>query len=324
MVVRHVIFGGNGFTGHILAQSLEADGYEVVICDVAERPLDDAVKAPTIPINIASALSLQTLGLSSDDIVYNLAARQYHHRLPYFGRQAFFDEVNVLGTSNILQRMLECGCKRMIYFSTDMVYGKPQHVPVRINHPRRPIGEYGTSKKRSEDIVQQYRDRGISITTFRPRLIIGPGRLGVLAKLFKAIEHNLPVPLIGDGSNTYQMISVFDCVNAVRRAVELGVPNDTFNLGSDAPPQVQALLKNLINQKGSKSRVIKTPGGLVKIVLGLLDILGISVLYKEQYAIADVNYVVDISHTKEILGWSPNYSDEDMIIAAYNEYSKLP
>ncbi len=35
---------------------------------------------------------------------------------------------------------------------------------------------------------------------FPPRLIIGPGRLGILEKLFKLINYNLPVPMIGSWS----------------------------------------------------------------------------------------------------------------------------
>jgi dTDP-glucose 4,6-dehydratase len=54
----------------------------------------------------------------------------------------------------------------------------------------------------------------MNISMFRPRLIIGPGRLGILEKLFKLIDMNLPVPMIGSGKNPYQFISVFDCAEA--------------------------------------------------------------------------------------------------------------
>ena len=45
-------------------------------------------------------------------------------------------------------------------------------------------------------------------------MIIGPGRLGLLKKLFFLIKNNLPVPMIGSGKNRYQFISVFDCADA--------------------------------------------------------------------------------------------------------------
>ena len=43
-------------------------------------------------------------------------------------------------------------------------------------------------------------------------------------------------------------------------------------------------------------------------------------MYKEQYAIADCQYIVDIRSTQEELGWSPQYSDGDMLLAAYKQY----
>jgi dTDP-glucose 4,6-dehydratase len=73
------------------------------------------------------------------------------------------------------------------------------------------------------------------ISIFRPRLIIGPGRLGILSKLFTLIDANLPVPMIGSGRNPYQFISVFDCAEAARLAWRAGVPNEAYNLGSDNP-----------------------------------------------------------------------------------------
>ena len=58
-------------------------------------------------------------------------------------------------------------------------------------HPVAPLGEYGWSKQKTEELAAEWRKRGMSISLFRPRLIIGPGRLGILEKLFKLIDWNL-------------------------------------------------------------------------------------------------------------------------------------
>lgn len=65
------------------------------------------------------------------------------------------------------------------------------------------------------------------------------GRLGILEKLFKLVDHNLPVPMIGSGRNPYQFISVFDCASAARAAFSAGVPNEVYNLGSLNPPRFE-------------------------------------------------------------------------------------
>lgn len=43
-------------------------------------------------------------------------------------------------------------------------------------------------------------------------------------------------------------------------------------------------------------------------------------MYKEQYEIADQEYVLDISKAQDILDWKPKYSDADMILEAYIQY----
>jgi dTDP-glucose 4,6-dehydratase len=157
----------------------------------------------------------------------------------------------------------------------------------------------------------------MSITIMRPRLIVGPGRLGILEKLFALIRRGLPVPLIGSGNNRYQMVSVHDCVSAAVLAVKAGIPNREFNLGSEDPPRVKDLLGDLIKRVGSRSFLLATPAPAVKATLSLLDKLGLTLLYPDQFAIADAEYIVDISETRDVLGWAPQYRDPDMLAEAY-------
>ena len=65
---------------------------------------------------------------------------------------------------------------------------------------------------------------------------------------------------------------------------------------------------------------MKTPAGLVKAALAVLDFVGLTLLDPEQYLIADETCVLDISKAKRELGWEPKYRDEDMLIAAYESY----
>ncbi len=201
-----------------------------------------------------------------------------------------------------------------------MVYGHTKTTPRYEDHPREPLGPYAKSKLASEKLCESYRERGMNITIFRPRMILGPGRLGILENLFRLIDANLPVPLIGNGTNHYQFISVFDCVSAVLCALEKGVPSGTYNLGSKDPPTVNKLLGDLIREVRSKSFLVRTPAGLVKRTLTILDFLGFPLLDPEQYLIADETCVLDVSKAERELGWQPGYRDEDMLIAAYKDY----
>lgn len=316
--MKVIVFGGNGFVGQWLIRELKERNVKVLSSDLAEKPAIGGIEY--VRADIRNKEEVRKVGIEKDDIIVNLAANQYHMKVPRKNREAFFRHTNTQGAENIMAVALENGCKRMIQFTTDMIYGKPRYLPVDTKHPKMPFGPYGESKKEVETVCQRYREAGMQITIFRPRMINGPGRLGILKKLFWLIQHNLPVPTIGSGKNCYQMVSVFDCVSAIICAIESGIPNREYNLGSKNPPSTRELLQNLIEQVGSKSVVIPTPGRLVKLVLATMGMVGFELMYKEQYMIADEDYILDISETEKELSWNPKYADKDMIVEAYQNY----
>ena len=86
---------------------------------------------------------------------------------------------------------------------------------------------------------------------------------------------------------------------------------------------MRELLDRLIKAAGSRSFIVPTPAGLVKRVLATLDVLGLPLMDPEQYLIADEQCVLDVSKAARELGWRPRYRDEDMLLAAFQEYKRL-
>ena len=320
--MKYIIFGGNGFVGRYLANKLVEKKENVLVIDL-QPELDSRIdkKCSFISLDIRDKEGLEELEIDKNDVLINLAANQYHTKVPR-DRKSYFFETNTTATRNILEVALQKDCMNYIMFTTDMTYGKPQYLPVDTNHPQNPFGPYGLSKKVCEEICREYRQKGMNITIFRPRMINGPGRLGILVKLFKLIDMNLPVPTIGNGKNHYQMISVFDCVDAIICAIDKGIPNKEYNLGSKDSPDITTLLKGVIKSAGSHSFVMHTPGKFVKICLNIMDKIGLTIMYPEQFMIADEEYVLDISETEKDLGWTPKYNDEDMLKEAYKMYKE--
>ncbi len=320
--MRHLIIGGDGFVGRHLAPKLADDGFEVIVADITKSDLAHYGDVQFINCDVTDSGAVRGLGIRPDDMVYNLSAMMLSPIQIRAKRHDFFWPVNYHGTENIIEAMNEAGASKLVHFTTDMVYGHTVHSPMDEEHPIAPLGEYGLSKWKTEELCQDWRKRGMDISLFRPRLIIGPGRLGILEKLFKLIDRNLPVPMIGSGKNPYQFISVFDCAEACRAAYNAGVPNEAYNLGSLNPPPVRELLGRLISHAGSKSILLPTPGWAVKRTLDLLDLLNMPLMDPEQYLIADEMCVLDVSKAKRDLGWVPRFRDDDMLIAAYSEYSQ--
>ncbi|MCC5779435.1 NAD(P)-dependent oxidoreductase [Nitratireductor sp. B36] len=318
--MRHIIFGGDGFVGRHLAPKLVADGEEVIVADIVKSDLPHYRQVTFVHCDVTDPAAIEAVGMKADDMVYNLSAKMLSPIQVRAKRHDFFYPVNYHGTVNIIEAMDKAGAKKLVHFTTDMIYGHTVTYPMTEDHPVSPLGEYGQSKLDTEVLAAEWRKRGMNISLFRPRLIIGPGRLGILEKLFKLVDMNLPVPMIGSGKNPYQFISVFDCAEAARLAWKAGVPNEAYNLGSLNPPPVRKLLGDLVKHAGSKSILVPTPGWAVKRTLDLLDRMNMPLMDPEQYLIADEMCVLDVSKGERDLGWVPQYNDGDMLIAAYDEY----
>lgn len=318
--MKHILIGGDGFVGRHLAPKLLADGEEVIVADIARSDLAHYADATFIEIDVTKPETLARIPFGADDVVHNLAAKMLSPIQKRADRYDFFYPVNFFGAKSVTEAMRAAGAHKFIQFTTDMIYGHTVQSPQTEDHPKSPLGHYGASKLAIEEHCETLRAEGWNVTIMRPRLIIGPGRLGILTKLFKLIDLNLPVPMIGSGKNPYQFVSVYDCAEASRLAAQHGCPNADYNLGSKDPPSVRALLGDLIRTAGSRSILVPTPAFAVKGTLALLDRLNIPLMDPEQYLIADEFCVRDTTAIERDLGWHAAHDDADMLRAAYAEY----
>jgi dTDP-glucose 4,6-dehydratase len=318
--MKHFVIGGDGFVGRQLAADLLALGEKVVAADIQRLHLKSHPNLTFVEIDVRRRETLEALDFQAGDAVYNMAAKMLSPIVTRAERHAFFWPVNFHGVQNLLDRMEKTGARNLVQFTTDMIYGHTHDIPKPESARKEPLGEYGRSKLATEELCREWRGKGFNISIFRPRLIIGPGRLGILVKLFKLIDMNLPVPMIGSGRNPYQFISVFDCASAAQAAWRGGFPNREYNLGSDAPPPIRKLLGDLIAEAGSRSFLVPTPAALVKLTLTALDAINMPIMDPEQYLIADETCILDTSALRSDLGWTPMHRDEDMLKAAYREY----
>jgi len=329
--MRFILTGGSGFVGNYLIEKLGYLYPQVEIHNLDINPSRSNLRIQTRKqkptnhfIDITDKEELLNFRFDQDDVVFHLAAHIFHPQTPYrTTRKEYFEKLNVVGTENILEQMNKSNVKRIAFLSTCMVYGTPQHKMIKTTHPLKPNGPYGASKIKAEKLITDFGQAKQNKTLiYRPGLIAGPGRLGLLGKLFFLIKHNLPVPLIGSGNNRYQFISIYDCVEALTKFVDLDFPTGIYNLGSNKPPTVKELISSLINSVDSKSFLIPTWGYGVKQILNFLDILNITLLYPEQFLLADTEFILDVSDLKDELGIKPKFNDKDMLLRAYKSYEE--
>jgi UDP-glucose 4-epimerase len=67
---------------------------------------------------------------------------------------AYYDN-NVVGTVSLLQAMLECDVKTLVFSSSATVYGDPQRLPLTEDHPLSATNPYGKTKLVIEDMLRE-------------------------------------------------------------------------------------------------------------------------------------------------------------------------
>lgn len=315
-----LVTGASGLVGRELSRQLAELGLRARGMDLSAGARDAGPAGAAVTIESGDLLDPEACHRLCEGIetIVHTAALQHHSGMPRWGRRRFF-AANAIMTRNLVEAAVACGVRHLVFISSDMVYGMPRgRAMTELDEPR-PIGPYGESKLASEQTCLDARGRGLAVTILRPRLIIGPGRLGVLQRLFDRVRRGISVPIFGRGDHRYQMVAVSDvasaCVLAVQRRCE-GI----FNLGSTDPPTVRSLMTDLCHRAGSISRVVSLPKLPARLALWMLHGVRMSPLSPEQFRIADVDYVLDTSAARRELGWTPRYDDAEMLWRAYATY----
>lgn len=311
VTMKILIAGGGGFLGIKLAERLAAMKHKVIIYDLR---LFQPIRHKMITFIRGDIRLLHNIInlCGGVDVIFNLASL-----LPCSRAGNLFTKVNVDGNDNLLAAAQKQKVKKFIYVSTSIVYGIPSNTPCREDSIPVPIGPYGKSKVLAEQRCLEAMKTGLKVTILRPRFIVGPGRLGLLGILFDWIQRGKNVYVIGKGANRFQMVGVFDLIDACILAIKKG-DNEIINIGADDTPSVYELLQGVITHAGSPSRIIRLPAGLARVALKLLDVFALTPFNAEHYYIADKEYLLDTAKAKKILGWKPKYSHQQMMNSAYD------
>ncbi|MCE5215441.1 NAD(P)-dependent oxidoreductase [bacterium] len=312
------ITGGSGFLGFHVANYFGERGESSVLLDIASHvPADYPQDTKYISVDVRDYVLLRD-ALKQYDVscIIHAAAA-----LPLWKPKDIFS-VNVDGTRNVLAAARELGIPRVVYISSTAVYGVPKIHPLLEDHPMIGVGPYGESKVQAEHLCNEAREGGQCVPTIRPKTFIGTGRLGVFQILYDWVESGCKIPVIGNGSNRYELLEVEDLCSAIYLCATLPPEkaNGIFNVGAERFGTVLEDVGALCEYAGNGARVMGTPAWLVKPGLALAEALHLSPLYKWVYGTADTDSFVSIDKAKSVLGWQPQFSNAEALIRSYQWY----
>jgi len=309
------ISGGAGFLGLHLARRLLANGHDVRTLDLApldEPELERAVDE--IRGDVRDGAAAERLAKRADVLVHAAAA------LPIRGSGREIESVNVDGTRTILEAALRAGVPRAIVVSSTAVYGVPDTHPIIESAPLDGVGHYGRSKIEAEQVARSLGAAGPEVVILRPKTFLGPERLGVFQILFDWIREGRRVPILGDGSNRYQLLDVDDLAEALLLSGTKPVAGETLNIGATEFGTVRSDLETLIEHARSTSTLRPVPARPAELALRALELAHLSPLAEWHYKTAHRHSYVDVSRAQRLLGWQPSHSNAQTLTRTYDWY----
>ncbi len=315
--MRYLITGGAGFLGINLIRYLLNKGGKNIIClDISDFTYEDVKpKIKFIKGDIRNCEIVNEIVKDVDCIVHAAAA------LPLYKKEEIFS-TEIDGTKNLLFHAKKYGVKKFIHISTTAVYGKPEFLPIYEEHELSGIGNYGKAKIEAEKVCCEYRNKGMCITILRPKTFIGPERLGVFAILYDWASSGKNFPIIGKGSNRYQLLDVEDLCEAIYQCITLSsdIANDTFNIGAKEFDNIKNDFQAVLDYSGFGKKIISLPYLPSVLVLKILELLKLSPLYQWIYETVSKDSYVSIEKAEKILGFNPKYSNKEALIRNYKWY----
>jgi len=307
----NLVTGGAGYFGTLMVDALVRDGKRVRILDLHDADLSAGVEKIRADIRDAAAVERACEGVSV--VHHNVAL------VPLAKDKEAFFAVNEGGTKNLLEAAKKKSVRKVIHMSSSACYGAPDKNPVDDDTPLRPGEEYGQAKLAAEGLCRRYAADGLDVTIIRPRTIMGHGRLGIMQILFEWIRQGRNIPVLGRGDNLYQFVHADDLASACIKAAERPGPS-TYNVGAEKFGTMRETLEALVRHAGTGSKVVSVPAAPAVSAMKVTSRLGASPLGAYHALMYGKSMYFDLARTKRELGWSSQFSNDDMFKDSYEWY----
>jgi UDP-glucose 4-epimerase len=270
------VIGSNGFLGRALVAALSAAGTSVVEFPSA-RPFLRSDGSPTDEL-----ARVHTVCYLASRITPAIAERDPSAAAAH------------VATLRGLLDALRGSGKRLIYPSSGgTVYDTRQAPPYAETAPLRPIGRFGSTKLKVEELLSE--TPGIECVALRISNAYGPGQptgkgFGVIAHWLAAAAENEPLHVFGSPETTRDFIYIDDVCAAFRHVIAAERPPPVLNIGSGIPT---------------------TLGEVAEIIADIVD--GIEILHEPDRGFDVARSWLDIELAVQALGWRPTVELHDGI-----------
>jgi UDP-glucose 4-epimerase len=227
--MRALVTGGAGFIGSHIAETLLARGDSVRVldnfstgkCENIESFADDI---ELIEGDIRDASRVGEAARGMDAIFHSAAFVSVAESMEE--PQACFD-INITGTTRLLEAARRAGVNRVILASSAAVYGESDALPLLEESPLQPKSPYAVSKRVNEMFAELFTDSfGLEVVALRYFNVYGPRQrpdsmyAAAVPIFINRLLEGKPITIFGDGGQTRDLIYVRDVARANLIAAE--------------------------------------------------------------------------------------------------------
>ncbi|UCG54379.1 MAG: SDR family oxidoreductase [Dehalococcoidia bacterium] len=291
-----VVTGATGHIGNVLVRQLLRKGCKV---KTLIPPAEDLTPLEGLKVEIVEGdvRSLNSLiqAFQGSRIVYHLAG--IISILP--GRDRLLEQVNVIGTQNVIEACLTVGVQRLVYTSSIHAIEEPPHGTIIDEslscNPKRVPKNYGRSKARATLAVLEGVERGLDAVIVHPTGIIGPYdfRISEMGQLIlDFINGNLKAYIDGK----YDYVDVRDVAKGIILAGDKGQSGQRYILSGEQI-SVYRLMLMLQEISGIKAPYIQIPLWLARIAAYFSPIYYRLSKKKPRFT----TYSIDVLHSNSLI-----------------------
>lgn len=250
--MRVVVTGGCGFIGSHVVDNLIRAGHDVLVVDVAVRPLNP--DASYRQINVLDQAALEA-ALCGSEAVFHLAGASDVDRIAADPLGAV--RLNIGGTACVLEAARRQRCGRVLLASTVWVYGAAGGTGelderAAIELPR--AGHiYVSTKLAAELLAHSYRTMyGQHFTILRYGIPFGPRMRDalVVSRFARAALAGQAITIAGTGEQQRNYVYVEDLADAHVRALLPAAEDQTLALEGDTPVSVREVAETVLRLAG--------------------------------------------------------------------------
>lgn len=298
----YLVTGGAGFIGSSLADFLLKKDYKVVVIDNFCDFYDPSIKRNNVKDNLDNPnykLYEIDLRCKSDvekvfrenkiDVVIHLAAMAGVR--PSIENPILYQEVNCIGTQNLLEVMKEYGVKNLVMASSSSVYGNNKKVPFKetdiVDYA---ISPYAATKKSNEVMTHVYHKLfNMNVIMLRFFTVYGPRQRPDLAinKFTRLMLNDEEVTMFGDGTTSRDYTYIDDIVSGIYSSTNYVLNNkdvyEIVNLGNSSPVSLKEMINTIAEVLDKEPKIKEMP---------------------MQQGDVNITYA-DISKAKEMLNYDP-------------------